>query len=417
MDDILSQGEDREPGRRSRRVAVIAALIAAAACGAAYLGIARHQHAPAVATQPPGATQAPGAALPSPVIPPSPGAVSVPPEPEGIAGRTMAWERSLRLPSAGSRPVWFSPASGRAEPIAGLPADPSGYEFTRVNGGWAVQSGAAGKAHCGDCAGVPLAAWFLADGARTATPLGTASLVAPAAAAGTVWLTTYPQGASLSSTTGTAREVSAAVGGAPPRAVRSGPVRLPRGYAIVRGTERGLLLAPAGQPLGTAAYKLWNPSSPRAGRAFHAVLAASAGAIAWTSPCAPRCAVQLLDLTTGRHIVITLPAGSSPVSGAFSPDGGYLALQVGFSSTAAGGELAMQLEVAPVTTGRLAIVPGTWVSSDALIGFGWPARGDSLVAEFSFTTKMELASWHPGTSYPAVKVIRPGLSQAFFILG
>ena len=116
MDDILSQGEDREPGRRWRRVAVIAALIAAAAGGAAYLGIARHQHAPAVATQPPGATQAPGAALPSPVIPPSPGAVSVPPEPEGIAGRTMAWERSLRLPSAGSRPVWFSP---------GPPAGPS----------------------------------------------------------------------------------------------------------------------------------------------------------------------------------------------------------------------------------------------------------------------------------------------------
>jgi hypothetical protein len=415
-DDILSQGEDREPGRRSRRVAVIAALIALAVGGAAYLGIARHKDAPAPAMQAP-ATRAPVAALPSPVIPSSPGAVSVPPEPDGIAGRTLAWERSLRLPSAGSRPGWFSPASGRAEPIAGLPPDPSGYEFTRVHGGWAVQPGSAGQAQCGDCAGVPLAVWFLADGARAATPLGTASLVAPAAAADTVWLTTFPQGAPVSSTTGTAREVGAAVGQAQSRAVRSRPVRLPRGYAIVRGTDRGLLLALAGQPLGTAAYKLWNPSSPRASRAFPSVLAASAGVIAWTSPCAPRCAVQLLDLRTGRHTVITLPAGSSPVSGAFSPDGGYLALQVGFGSTAAGGELAMQLEVAPVATGRLAIVPGTWVSSDALIGFGWPARGDSLVAEFSFTTKMELASWHPGTSYPSVTVIRPGLSQAFFILG
>jgi len=422
MDDILSQGEDREAGRRPRRAAVIAALIALAVGGAAYLGIVRHHDAPPAARQAPAATQTPGAALPSPVIPPPPGAVSVPPEPDGIAGRTLAWDRSLRLPSAGPRPVWFSPASGRAEPIAGLPADPSGYEFTRVHGGWAVQPAAAGKAHCGDCAGVPLAAWFLADGARTATPLGTASLVAPAAAAGTVWLTTFPQGAPLSSTTSTAREVGARVGEAQSRAVqsragRSQPVRLPRGYAIVRGTDRGLLLAPAGQPLGTAAYKLWNPSSPHASRAFQAVLAVSAGAIAWTSPCAPRCAVQLLDLTTGRHTVITLPAGSSPVRGAFSPDGGYLALQVGFGSTAAGGELAMQLEVAPVATGRLAVVPGTWVSSDALIGFGWPAGGDSLVAEFSFTTKMELASWHPGASHPSVTVIRPGLSQAFFILG
>jgi hypothetical protein len=410
-DDILSQGEDREPGPRSRRVAVVAALIAAAVGGAAYLGIARHQDAPAPATQAP-AKHPPAAALPSPVIPSSPGAVSVPPGPDGIAGRTLAWEHSLRLPSAGSRPVWFSPASGLAEPIAGLPPGPSGYEFTRVNGGWAVQPGSAGQAQCGDCAGVPLAVWFLADGARAATPLGTASLVAPAAAAGAVWLTTFPRGAPVSSTAGTAREVGAAAGQG-----QSRPVRLPRGYAIVRGTDRGLLLALAGQPLGTAPYKLWNPLSPRASRTFHAVLAASAGAIAWTSPCAPRCAVQLLDLTTGRHTVITLPAGSSPVSGAFSPDGDYLALQVGFGSTAAGGELAMQLEVAPVATGRLAIVPGTWVSSDALIGFGWPARGDSLVAEFSFTTKMELASWHPGASYPSVTVIRPGLSQAFFILG
>lgn len=84
---------------------------------------------------------------------------------------------------------------------------------------------------------------------------------------------------------------------------------------------------------------------------------------------------------------------------------------------AAGGELAMQLEVAPVATGRLAIVPGTWVSSDALIGFGWPARGGSLVAEFSASPPRWNCLVHPGTSYPSVTVIRPGLGQAFFILG
>jgi hypothetical protein len=176
---------------------------------------------------------------------------------------------------------------------------------------------------------------------------------------------------------------------------------------------------------------LWDPSAPRASQAFHDVLATSEAEIAWTPRCGPRpggtappndppdvrCGIQLLNLATGEHAVVTLPAGSSAVSGAFSPDGGYLALQVSFGNTGDGGELAMQLEVAPVTSGRLTVVPGTWVSSDALIGFGWPARGDSLVAEFSFTTKMELASWHPGTSYPAVKVIRPGPSQAFFILG
>jgi hypothetical protein len=77
----------------------------------------------------------------------------------------------------------------------------------------------------------------------------------------------------------------------------------------------------------------------------------------------------------------------------------------------------MQLEITPVASGRLTPVPGTWVSSDALIGFGWPSGGDSLVAEFSFTTKMQLASWHPGASHPGVTVIKPGSGQGPLVLG
>jgi hypothetical protein len=415
-DDIVSQGGgDHEPGRRPRRLTVIAALIVVVIGGAVYLSIPRHQHAPA-------ARQTPGTALPSPAVPSGPAALSVPPGPDGITGRTLAWDRTLRLPAEGPRPVWFSPASGRAAPITGLPPDPDGYQFTRVNGGWAVQSSARPPGGCGGCAAPPAPVWFLADGARSATPLGAASVVAPAATAGAVWLTSYPPGATASTAAGTAREARAT--GTPAQsqaaqtqAAQSRPVRLPRGYAIVRGTDRGLLLTPAGQPAGAATDKLWEPSAPRASQVFHGVLATSAREIAWTSRCAPRCGIQLLNLATGRHTEVALPSGSSAVSAAFSPDGGYLALQVSFGNTGDGGELAMQLEVASVTTGRLAVVPGTWVSSDALIGFGWPARGDSLVAEFSFTTKMELASWHPGTSYPSVKVIRPGPSQAFFILG
>jgi hypothetical protein len=228
--------------------------------------------------------------------------------------------------------------------------------------------------------------------------LGAASLVAPAATAGAVWLTSYRPGADMSTAAGAAREVGDT--GAP---VPSRPVTLPPGYTIVRGTDRGLLLTPVSQPPATADEMR---CGPRPG-----------GTAPPNDPPDVRCGIQLLNLATGEHAVVTLPAGSSAVSGAFSPDGGYLALQVSFGSTGDGGELAMQLEVAPVTSGRLTIVPGTWVSSDALIGFGWPARGDSLVAEFSFTTKMELSSWRPGMNYPSVKVIRPGPSQAFFILG
>ena len=402
MDDILSQGGGREPSPRPRRLALIAAfvvvLVVAAVGGVVSLSLPRHQHAPA-ATHRTSAT-----ANPAPV-PKGPAVFSPPPGPDGIAGHTLAWDSDLRLPVTGARPVWFSPASGRSEPIGGLPADRSGYRFTRVVGGWAVRANPASPAGCGSCAGPPMPVWLLADGARSATPVGTANLVAPAATADAVWLTSYAPGATTTSAAGTAREADA-TGALTP------PVTLPSGYAIDQGTDRGLLLAPVSQQPAAAVYKLWNPSAPRASQAFVGVLAASPDEIAWTPRCTHKCGVQTLDLTTGRHTVIALPAESTAASGAFSPDGSFLALQVSFGNTGDGGELAMQLEVALVTSGRLTAVPGTWVSSDALVGFGWPASGDSLVAEFSFTTKMQLASWHPGAKMLAVTVIRPRHDQA-----
>ena len=398
MDDILSQGGDREPSPWPRRLAVIAPLIVVVVGSLGYLALARHQHAPAAAQR----THA--TASPAPVLTLSP------PGPDGIAGPTLAWDRSLRLPVAGAQPVWFSPASGRSEPIGGLPAERSGYQFIRVVGGWAVRASPASPTACGSCAGPPVPVWFLADGARSVTRLGTANLVAPAAAAGTVWLTSYRPGANMTTAAGTARAAGTA-------GTLTRPVRLPPGYAIDQGTDRGLLLSPVSQQPGAAVSELWDPSAPRVSQVFDRVLAASPTAIAWTSRCTPKCGIQTLNLATGRHTAVALPAGNSVTSGAFSPDGSFLAVAVSFGNTGDGGELAMQLEVAPVTSGRLTAVPGTWVSSDALLGFGWPADGDSLVAEFSFTTKVQLASWHPGASRPAVTVIQPGRSPAALILG
>jgi hypothetical protein len=402
MDDILSQGGDREPSPWPRRLAIIAAVIVVVGGGAVYLSRPGHPQAhPAPVT----ASQAP---VP---VPPGPDALSLPPEPDGIAGPTLAWDASLRLPVAGAQPAWFSPASGRSEQIRGLPANGSGYQFTRVDGGWAVQASAARPAGCGSCAGPSAPVWFLADGANSVSKIGTATLVAPAATAGAVWLTSYAPGANMITAAGTAREAGPA--GAPTR-----PVRLPPGYAIDQGTDRGLLLAPVGgQRQGAAAYQLWDPAARRASQAFDGVLATSPGEVAWTSQCALKCTVQALDLETGRRSAIALPAGSSAASGTFSPDGRFLALQVSFGNAGDGGELATQLEVAPAGGGRLTVVPGTWASSDALVGFGWPATGDSLVVEFTFTTKTQLASWDPGASRPAVTVIRPGPGQASLILG
>jgi hypothetical protein len=401
MDDILSQGEDREPSPWPRRLAVIGAVVLVAVTGVVYLSLPLHQRPP-VAARP-----APAPVNPVSVNLAAPGLTG---EPDGILGHTVPWNASHRIPVAGPRPALFSPATGRSEPIGGLPADSSGYQFIRIGGGWAVQANAVAKTACGDCAGPPLPVWFLADGARSATRVGTANQVAPAATADALWLTSYPLTANTSIAAGTAREVSPA--GLPLGA----PVRLPSGYMIDQATDRGLLLAPVSPQQGTAVYKLWDAAAPQASRVFAGVLAASANEIAWTPDCASLCQVQMLDLATGRRTVVRLPRASSVASGAFSPSGGFLALQVSSGSTGDDdGALAMQLDVASVASGRLAVMPGTSVSSDAIVGFGWPGDSDSLVAEFIFTTKTQLASWDPGAAGLAVTVIQPGQNQALIV--
>ncbi|HEX3516297.1 MAG TPA: hypothetical protein VHT26_20095 [Trebonia sp.] len=395
MDDILSQGGDREPSPWPRRLAVIGVLVLAVAGGVAYLIVPRHPHAPSAAVRAPTGVAAP----------------LLPAEPDGIGGPTLPWAAGLRLPAAGTQPAWFSPATGRSAPIGALPADSSGYQFTRIGGGWVVQPNAAGKTAHDDYAVPPLPVWFLADGARSVTRVGTANRVAPAATAGALWLTSYPLGADAGTAAGTAREVSLA--GAPLGA----PVRLPPGYVIEQATDRGLLLAPVSPQPGSARDKLWDAAAPRDSRTFDAVIAATPTEIAWAPECAPLCQVHVLDLATGRRTTVELPNGSSAASGAFSPSSGFLALQLSLDNTGDDGALAMQLEVASVTSGRLTAVPGTFVSSDALVGFGWPADSDSLVAEFIFTTKTQLASWHPGASRLAVTVIPPGPDEASLVVG
>jgi hypothetical protein len=411
-DDILSQGDDREPRAWPRRLWVIAAVVLAVVGGVVYLVLPHHQHA-ASATPPvtPSAT-APPDAIPSPisvsgnlVIP------GVPAQRDGIIIRTLPWGDSLRLPVAGTQPTWFWPATGRSERIGGLPADSAGYQFNRVDGGWAVQADSAAKIACGGCAGIAMPVFFLADGARSATRVGMADLIAPAASAHALWLTSYPLGANSVTAAGTAREVG------PAGALLRPPVMLPAGYVIEQGTDRGLLLAPTNPASGSGVDRLWNPASPRTSRTFGQVIAANATEIASASLCAPTCSVQVLDLATGRKTLVRLPAASSASNGAFSPSGGYLALQVSSENSGDDGALAMRLDVASVSSGRLTVVPGTFVSSDALAGFGWPAASNSLVAEFNFESTTQLTSWHPGASGLALAVVKPSNTQTSLIVG
>ena len=398
MPDILSQGGGRESGPWPRRVAAAAMLVLVAVTIVHYLPRSRHGTArpvrAAVTATPPLAVS---------------GDAGIAEEPDGITGQLLSWPGGLRLPASGQRPVWYWPATGQVVPIGGLPLQRSGYQFIRAAGGWAVQAAPGAQAVCGSCAG-PRRVYFLADRGRSVTQAGLADAVAPGTA-GALWLTSYPPDADPRTAAGMAREVSIA-------GRQFGPqLRLPAGYLIEQGTDRGLLLAPVAQRPGTLADELWDPAAAEPGRTFEGVIAASATQIAWAPPCVARCRVQVLNLVTGRQVSVELPEASSVANAAFSPDGSFLAVQVSFGDDADDGALAVQLELASTASGRLTAVPETWVSSDALVGFGWPASSDSLVAELSFTTKVQLASWHPGASRLAIAVLRPQHSPASLVIG
>ncbi len=409
MPDILSQGGGRESGPWPRRVVAILLVALIAVAIVHYLPRSPHGTPPptqAAATVPP---------LPASLPLAESGDAGVAAEPEGISGHTSAWPGGLRLPVTGPQPAWYFPATGQTVTIGGLPSEPFGYQFIRGTGGWVVQADPGTQAACGGCAGSPRAVYFLADAASSVTWVGQANDVAPGIA-GALWLTSYPADADPDTAAGLARDVSTA--GRP-----LGPqLRLPAGYLIQQGTDRGLLLAPVVQQQGMTADKLWDPaasgaSSWAASRTFASVIAASPTHIAWAPLCVTRCQVKLLDLDTGRQVSVELPPASSVSRASFSPDGALMAIEVGFSDDSADGAQAVQLEVASSATGHLTTVPQTWVSSDALAGFGWPASGDSLVAELIFITKVQLASWHPGASQLAITALGPKHITAPLVIG
>jgi hypothetical protein len=413
VDDILSQGGDREPNPWPRRLAVLAVLVVLAVLITRYFPGSGHDrgHRPAAAATAGLGPLAGPPALPPPVLVPGPDSPGGPDGPAGIAGPVSRWGIGLRLPAGGDQPTWYWPASGRQALIGGLPLDRSGYRFTRVGGGWAVQPDAGGQPGCGYCAGLPLPVYFLPDGSGSATRVGSASTVAPGSTPGTMWLTSYPPRAYPGMRGATARQVSDA------GAAEGAGVSLPAGYVIDRATLGGLLLAPVAQPAGSAAFVLWNPASGRISRTFDEVIAASPSEVAWSPPCVRVCMVRVVNLATGRLHDVRLLAGRSATNGAFSPDGRFLALQLSSGSGGDGGAIAMQLAVAAMPGSMLADVPGTWASSDALVAFGWPAGSDSLVTELNFMTKVQLASWQPGATRPAVAVVGPDQDPAALIIG
>ncbi|MGN6678910.1 MAG: hypothetical protein ACTHKL_14190, partial [Streptosporangiaceae bacterium] len=270
IDDIISHGTDagqRGPWRRRIAVAAIAVGLLAALIVQHLPSSGEHPHRHHAAR-----------IMGSPLL-------IRPVRPDGIPGPSAKWTAGLRLPVGGTRPAWVYPATGRMTPIGGLPPIRSGYDFTRVSGGWAVQASAGAGPWCAGCEARPLPVYFLADNAASAHIVGLADGVAPAADPRAVWLTTFPSppGGGDPGSVGFAQEFSASGKPLGPR------VRLPGGQVIDAATGRGLLLSGV-TPGGSApAYELWNPATRHVTRKFSAVIAASASQVAWTPPCAARC--------------------------------------------------------------------------------------------------------------------------------
>src|ERR1700677_140813 len=125
MEDVLSQGGDREPSRWPRRLAGIGVGLPLAVAGIVYFGLEHPRLSPAAA---PSTTDSANAG-----------------EPGGVGGADLAWNGSLRLPVAGTQPAWYSPATGRSAPIRGLPPDSAGGPFTRGTGGGGGGGGSGGE--------------------------------------------------------------------------------------------------------------------------------------------------------------------------------------------------------------------------------------------------------------------------------
>jgi hypothetical protein len=387
VNDIVSFGDDRGPRvRRWRRLAVAATCVtlALAAALAWYLPGSRDH----------GRQAGPAALSPSPVVrsiqsPPPP----LPTRPAQLTGLPLPRGSSLRLLVGGQRPAWLQVASGRTEPIRGLPGSDAGYQFIRIAGGWAVQPFPP-DAVCDNCAPGPLPVYYLADGSTAARRIGTADVIAPAAAPGALWLIGYPRGVDMSTAAGTAQEVrvtGAALG------LR---VQLPAGYAIDRGTRAGLLLVQEQPGSAAVRYELWDPGAQRVTRSFVNVIAASTTQIAWQPACTDDCQVHVLTLPDGGTKEIALPPRSTSGAGAFSPDGQLLALLV--SVTADGHVATSNLMVATVASGRIAAVPGTTVGGGIAVEFGWQPGSRQLIAGVSTDTQgqaeWQFGLWQPGAA-------------------
>jgi hypothetical protein len=415
---MLSHGPDHEPGRWTSPLALAIAGIVLVA----FVLLVRVLIDRPAAHQPASQPSAP-AVTPPGEVPPLPFGVTAksvrgPKEPTRFSGTVTGsgsgWG-SGQLLLTGPRPGWLSIATDTFRPITGLPQWQAGYGFTRMPGGWAVQQYSPPQADCRKC-DAPPAVYFVADGGSRrsahAAPVGAAYAAAAAANASDLWLTAYLPEADIGASSGTAQEVTQAGQGV------GAPLQLPTGYVIDRAVRGGFLLAPYAPPANPVSDELWDPRTGQVIGTFANVIAASPEQIAW-NPCPGRCPLKILTfpgkktLSVRTALTIPLAPRTWADSGTFSATGNLLALQVSTAVQRDGSAAATRLEVIDTATGQVTSLPGTTLSSQIGVSFGWQPGTESLVAAIAQPSGFaQLAVWQPGYTDVLIRPLRlPGQSS------
>lgn len=289
---------------------------------------------------------------------------------------------------------WYSAATQRTEPIAGLPALAGGYQFGRVAGGW-VASPLNYQSPCptNQCAGPPVTFYFIADGSLTATRIGTGYAgdgLDPGVRAGTVWLVTYPQITTNLDASSFAQLVSTAGQPLGPR------YRLPANTLMGRGMGKYLLL-----DLDTGDethFELWDPATRRVLGHFDNVVAQGPDQIVWSKSCFS-CRLEITNVATGKTVTTSIPGSQRPVNTALSDDGRLLAVQ----------QPGADLTIVDTETGSMTRIAGTALSSADFEDFDWQNGGHRLMFTAGPNSKPgpdQIAYWQAGSTRLHVVTIR-----------
>jgi hypothetical protein len=341
-------------------------------------------------------------------LPPPPRLRGVP-----LAGTGLA-ALLVPAPSASAVPglLWLD--SGRLTPIGGLPHGGCYLPPTRLRHGWVLgrQAYKPTGQRCRPLS-TPTQFYLLSDGATSATRLPvTADRLVAGGDDTRLWLIRFLGQPDAS-------------GQLPPQQVqqvdRTGhphtpPYRVPAGYAAWQdvGGESVLLISTGQGSADPGRGALWNPRSGRILRRYDQVVAASGATIAWvTAACGPNpCPVHLSDLVAGTDLQVAVPWLARATSGAFSPDGRYLAVVFG-SVDAAGAVTQVRVGVIDVAARRLRAVPGAvLVGRDIGLAVTWSPDGAWLLVSARIGPLTEqLAAWRPGDTVLHVPSRQPPTGQ------